>query len=119
MIKPKTIIKRRLFFKPVALQKTLQLAKEEIHRNEEKIINSLTPAEEQFYLKAKENDYLIIRGGWPDFMIIKGDKISFVEIKDKTDKLTTKQKIMLNILSDLGFSCFVWKPDKGFIKYKK
>ena len=118
IIKPKTILKKKSLYNHTALQKTLKDAIKEVTSHEKEILNSLTPAEEQFYLKAKDKDYLIIRGGWPDFMIIKDNKISFVEVKDKDDKLTTKQKIMLKILAGLNFPCFIWNPNKGFKPFK-
>ncbi len=81
---------------------------------------SNTPnAEQQFYKQATDKGWNVLRVGWPDYLIYKDNKIVFVEVKDGSDKLKPSQVKMLDILSDHGLVCYVWKPKAGFQKYNK
>lgn len=49
--------------------------------------------------------------GWPDLVLVKDDRILFVELKAETGKLTDKQKHVLLILDTVsGTACHVWRP---------
>jgi hypothetical protein len=76
-------------------------------------------AERKFQQDALKAGWEIFRAGWPDYLIIKGKKYSFVEVKGRGDCLNLKQKLMLNTLLGLGLKCYTWRPDSGFKLYKK
>ena len=100
---------------------TLCLGKQEIqslikpHKKSEETWN----AEQLFYEQATLKGYTVYRSGWPDYLITKDNKIIFVEVKGRGDKLRDSQKAMLKILSEHGLKCFVWSPHKGFERFNQ
>ncbi len=84
----------------------------------EKIFSSFAKAEGKFKEEAIKKGWNVLRSGWPDFLIYKADQLAFVEVKDKGDRIRGHQKEMLTILSKFGFKCYIWKPDKGFKRFK-
>ncbi len=76
-------------------------------------------SEKKFFQQALEKGYQVCRTGWPDYLIVKGNKIAFVEVKkDSHDHLKDNQSKILQILSNHGLDCYVWRPDTGFTKVK-
>ena len=45
--------------------------------------------------------------GLPDLICAKPDHVVFVESKEEWDRLSQLQKIRLNLLTRLGFDCYV------------
>jgi len=74
--------------------------------------------EKHFQIKFKKDGYKILRNGWPDFLLIKDSKISFVEVKGSSDKLRKPQIKMLKVLNHYGLSCYIWNPEGGLINFK-
>ncbi len=66
----------------------------------------------------QDQDYTVIKNGWPDFLVIKnkdGIQEGFgLEIKSEFDKLTEEQKEMHNWLRKLGIPVYVIKSKKEF-----
>jgi hypothetical protein len=75
-------------------------------------------AEAVFRRKAIASGWEVLKSGWPDFLIIKDNKVVFVEVKSEWDVLKPNQILMLNILAGLGMKCYTWRPDKGFKLFK-
>lgn len=53
-----------------------------------------------------------LRGGWPDFLISKGDNVALVEVKHGTDHLNPRQESMHKILKKLGLKVFTIRTDQ-------
>ena len=84
-----------------------------------KLLQSNNKAEKEFAQKAMEKGWNVYKTGWPDYLIIKGNRIAFVEVKDKRDPIRQNQKRILNALVNHGFNCYIWHPKKGFKKLHK
>jgi len=52
--------------------------------------------------------------GLPDYIALKPNEVIFIESKEKRDKLSPLQKIRLEMLNKIGFTCYV-----NFDKYIK
>ena len=100
---------------------TLSLNEQEIESiiKPRKKLSDIPNPEQLFYKQATDNGYTVYRSGWPDYLITKDNKIIFVEVKGKGDKLRNSQKAMLKILSDHGLTCFIWSPIIGFKKFNQ
>jgi len=83
----------------------------------ERLQKTHSEAEKKFQQAAKEAGWDVVRSGWPDYLIQKGNKIAFVEVKSKKDRLHLNQIKILNILSGLGLKCYTWRPADGFKLY--
>lgn len=64
-------------------------------------------------LQMQDAGYEVIRGGWPDFLAVKGDEVLFVEVKPANDAthFRANQVRTLTILRDLGLKVRVFTPD--------
>ncbi len=73
-------------------------------------------AEASFVHRATQAGYEVIKRGWPDFLITKGDKVFAVEVKRCGEPLTPAQKEVMAILRKLGVKCKVYRtgPSRGF-----
>lgn len=78
----------------------------------------MTEDEEIFEKKFMGDGYRVFKNGWPDFLIFKDGKAKFVEVKGYGDQLSNGQIGVLQILTDIGLSCFIWNPEGGFIEFK-
>lgn len=47
--------------------------------------------------------------GWPDLLLVRGERLIFVECKAQMGVLTERQKRVLSIL-EAAVPCFVWRP---------
>ena len=52
--------------------------------------------------------------GLPDYIALKPNEVLFIESKEKWDRLSELQKIRLEMLNKIGFTCYV-----NFDKYIK
>ena len=52
--------------------------------------------------------------GLPDYIALKPNEVIFIESKEKWDRLSESQKIRLEMLNKIGFTCYV-----NFDKYIK
>ena len=52
--------------------------------------------------------------GLPDYIALKPNEVIFIENKEKSDRLSELQKIRLEMLNKIGFTCYV-----NFDKYIK
>ena len=52
--------------------------------------------------------------GLPDYIALKPNEVIFIESKEKSDRLSELQKIRLEMLNKIGFTCYV-----NFDKYIK
>ncbi len=48
--------------------------------------------------------------GWPDLVLVRGERLLFVELKRDGGKLTPAQEEVLRILGGTGAECYVWRP---------
>ena len=53
-----------------------------------------------------------IVAGFPDLVLLKGSKITFVELKTETGKTSLAQKEWLAKLAATGSDVFVWRPSQ-------
>ena len=65
-------------------------------------------AESVFAAKAKARGAEVIRGGWPDFIILDGGKPTLVEVKSTLDKLSDWQRKNFAALELAGVKVKVW-----------
>jgi hypothetical protein len=70
-------------------------------------------AEVAFVTRAlrREPDRVILRNGWPDFLVVEKGKTYGVEVKSRSDNLRRDQRATLAALEKAGVPCFVWCPD--------
>lgn len=55
-------------------------------------------AERKIALEYAAKGYSVIRGGWPDFLAIRGDEVVGIEVKSDDDPLSPDQKVMHALL---------------------
>lgn len=48
--------------------------------------------------------------GWPDLSLLKGDRLLFAELKTRTGRLSTEQRVVLAGLIASGQEVAVWRP---------
>lgn len=48
--------------------------------------------------------------GWPDLVLVRGDRMVFAECKSEKGKLTGAQVMVLNALEATGHEVFCWRP---------
>jgi hypothetical protein len=48
--------------------------------------------------------------GWPDLILVRGDRTVFAELKSEKGKLTAAQVTVLNLLESAGHQVFCWRP---------
>ena len=48
--------------------------------------------------------------GFPDLVLVKGDRLAFVELKRETGKVSPEQVDWLASLRATGAECYVWRP---------
>lgn len=59
-----------------------------------------------------DDGYLVVSGGWPDFMVITGpDEIIAVEVKGPGDSLADHQIVVLELLARAGINTYIKWPD--------
>lgn len=77
-------------------------------------------SEAEFYFRklAEEKGWTLFKRGWPDFLCLRNGEVVFVEVKNGRDNVSESQRKVLNILSGLGLKCYVWRPTKGFVRWK-
>ena len=66
----------------------------------------------------EKDGYKVFKNGWPDFLTLKNGRLRFIEVKERWDVLSKEQIAMMQVLSDNGFPCFIWSPQKGLIEFK-
>lgn len=57
---------------------------------------------------AQSRGWTAYRDGWPDFMLLRGGKPCFVEVKSIEDRLQPSQIRMFTALERTGITVFVW-----------
>jgi hypothetical protein len=78
----------------------------------------MNKTEKQFYEMAKSEGYEVIRGGWPDFLLLKDGVVSTVEVKRAaSEALGSDQVLMNSALSGMGISCLRWSPSSGLSQW--
>lgn len=71
--------------------------------------------------KYKKDGYLVINlikaseAGWPDLIILKNGKATFIECKEGNDTLKELQKFRIDTLKNNGFDAFALHNEKGII----
>lgn len=78
-------------------------------------------AEDAFRAVAAAEGWRFTRRGWPDFILLKDNKIAFVEVKPRSTNgpyLSGPQWDVMKILSDRGFRCLRWAPDIGYTEFR-
>lgn len=79
-------------------------------------------AEAAFFDAAVAAGWSVTKRGMPDFFIARDDEVALVEVKPPAEgrrtgaQLRAYQQIVLNALSGYGVPCYVWSPDRGFVK---
>jgi hypothetical protein len=76
--------------------------------------------ETSFFRQARAAGWSPTKKGWPDFIIRKGKRIAFVEVKKSgAQELSAPQYTLLHELAAMGAECYVWSPAQGFYRIKK
>ena len=71
--------------------------------------------------KYKKNGYIVIKtiklseAGYPDIILLKNGKATFIEVKEGKDTLKPLQKFKINQLIAEGFEAFCVHNEKGII----
>jgi hypothetical protein len=81
----------------------------------------LNGSESVFWEMETERGSLVLRAGWPDFLVERADgRIVGIEIKSGQDVLSQRQTAMLDLLERAGIVCFVWRPERdGLIPWRE
>jgi len=48
--------------------------------------------------------------GWPDLVLVRGDRVAYRELKNATGKVTDEQQVWLDALAAAGADTGVWRP---------
>ena len=48
--------------------------------------------------------------GWPDLILVRGDRLMAVELKAEAGRITPEQIEVMNILDEAGFETAFWRP---------
>lgn len=48
--------------------------------------------------------------GWPDLVLVRNDRLLFVEVKAERGRVTPLQWSVLDYLRGTGAACYVWRP---------
>lgn len=68
----------------------------------------MNESESVFEVIAKSKGYTILRRGWPDFALMRGDGSLFcVEVKRGSASLSREQEDMIDFLALAGIPCYV------------
>ncbi len=72
----------------------------------------LTDTEADFFRSIVVADKAqILRNGWPDFLLKNNSgKIYGVEVKSRSDDLSSRQRAMFAMLTEAGIHVYVWTP---------
>lgn len=73
--------------------------------------SGMNKIEKRVKQKYERLGYTVCRAGAPDFMLLKRNKISFVEVKLRGSRLTKTQQFWKEILVNAGFDFMVERPD--------
>lgn len=73
--------------------------------------------ENRCWKKSLKKGYEVLHKGWPDFCLVRGDEIVFVECKNERmkegrDGLSSDQRRMKTILESKGFRWFLYRGKK-------
>lgn len=69
---------------------------------------SSNPAEASLHARLLEEGSLVIRRGWPDFLVLgPGNYARIIEVKEGLDPVRPTQKLMMRVLGRFGFSVAV------------
>jgi hypothetical protein len=85
-------------------------------RERERPLQNVGPITERtFRAKAAANGWRVSKRGWPDFILRKGARVVFVEVKTYADTaLKDEQQQIAELLVAAGFEVFRWDPERGF-----
>jgi hypothetical protein len=72
------------------------------------------PSETEFRYRAEGAGWQVTKRGWPDFIIRRGGRIAFVEVKPDSPIVSAPQWSILEYLASKGLECYVWTPKSGF-----
>lgn len=71
--------------------------------------------ENDFRGRAAANGWKVSKRGWPDFILRKGSRVVFVEVKTyAATELKDDQQQIAELLAAAGFEVFRWDPERGF-----
>lgn len=65
--------------------------------------------EEKFKREAETKGYTVLGNGWPDYLIMKGNRYIAVEVKSANDALKDNQVEMLKAIQEAGIKCCVYR----------
>jgi hypothetical protein len=54
----------------------------------------------------------MIVAGFPDLVLVKGNRLVFAELKREKGKVTEAQKVWLKRLEATGAECYIWRPSQ-------
>lgn len=75
---------------------------------------SSNPAEASLQEKLLSEGSLVIRRGWPDFLVLgPGDYARVIEVKEGADPVRPTQKLMMRVLGRFGFDIAVARRRGG------
>lgn len=75
--------------------------------------------ERDFRDRAASSGWKVSKRGWPDFILRRGSRIIFVEVKTYPDtRLKDEQQQVAELLATAGFEVFRWDPTSGFQRIK-
>lgn len=62
----------------------------------------------------KADNWNVFHKGFPDLFCFKDNKLVFIEVKSKKDKLRPEQITILKALNLRGIKSYKWTQEKGF-----
>lgn len=74
-------------------------------------------SESAFVQAAEENNWMVAKRGWPDFICWRNGELICVEVKPKAkSRLKFPQGIVMKLLAKAGIRCYMWNPESGFTR---
>lgn len=65
------------------------------------------PTELEAHRELVEMGYIVLKRGWPDFLVFNKDDVFAVEVKTDTDIVRPSQRVMLELLAANGIDTYV------------
>lgn len=75
-------------------------------------------AEREFIEAAKAGGWSVMKRGWPDFLIWRGNEWCVVEVKRTHPIVSKHQYQVMCRLHKAGIKCWVWTPSNGFVRFR-
>ena len=84
----------------------------EVQPSECKPLKSTSGVEKRIHTFFTTAGCTVLKNGWPDFLVVKGNRYLMMEAKNRHERVSTAQKEMHKTLRTLGFKVIVVRPEE-------